>query len=54
MLREPNFADALDTVKGALFKDDKEKYLADAKAHAQAFASASDTAIFTKYKIDNK
>jgi ubiquitin-protein ligase/uncharacterized protein YegL len=52
MLKEPNFDDALDSVKGALYKDDKEKYLKEAMKWKEMYAFKTIEELKEKYKLE--
>jgi len=52
MIRNPNPDDALDSIKGALYQEDKEAYTANVKSWVEQYASRSVEQLKLDYKME--
>ena len=51
LMRVPDASNPLDAFKGALYRDNRAKYLAEASSHTQAHAAASYEQLAMQYKL---
>jgi len=54
LLMEPNADDALDVIKAALYKDNRDEYIAKAKQLVETQAKESEQKLCEKYKLVNE